>query len=230
MAYARRYRFRRRPVRKIQRRRRRFRRRARRMGNLLCKLTRVVTIAVDPSKVQIQDLAVNPHDIQEYVNLGKQFEFCKFISCRVRVIPHQNVTNNSTSSLPNYCILPWHSATPPGSTGFTTYTSHDRAKVYRSTQKAHMNFVCSTAFESQIASKNASSFNTIKWKPDIRWDADKTLSPTIRTGILAFQGDADAPTGAKSKFTIFQDYICLFKNQCILETFAPPPTLEHMTL
>lgn len=206
----------RRPLRRsgTYRRRRRGYRRAPRTGRGLfrVKLTRFVSITQNVAKTTQMGLDVRPVDFEEFGKLAQNFEAFKFTRCRVRVLPQQNVANNSTSLLPAYCIFPWHRPLPADST-FNDFMSIDRAKIFRGTGCGKMMFVPSI-----IASVGTSAGGTLtmetKWKPRLELVNDGTAYTCVfYTGALGFQGIPDAPADSKAHYNIIIDMWCTFYNQ-----------------
>lgn len=202
--------------------RRRYIRRRRNRGNLLVKCTKVSELVIPNNATSTWSLSFVPTDFPEIVGLMKNFETGKFLKQRVRVMPLQNVANNSTSQVPGYCMFPWHvSASPPASKLFTDFMSIDRARYYSQTQKGYMSFVPSLQLINLVGSASESTeVGTIKYKPEVPWNfshnrASGGGNPRINAGCLAFQGDASAE-GREARFNIIQDVWVLMKNQCTL--------------
>ncbi|AGJ74757.1 capsid protein [Dragonfly associated cyclovirus 7] len=208
-------RYRRQRRRRLPFRRRLYRARTK-IGTLSCKLTKVSHVQVPNTTTTVWTISFNPKDFAEYLRLGPEFERCKFISVRVRVIPWQNVSNNSTSQVPNYCILPWHR--PQAASGdFEHYMSVDKARLYRQTQRGYMSFVPSTlTFTGDVASAEKKNNYQYLWKPTIMWNSEiSSLQPKIYCGLIAFQGDPSME-GRNSDFNIVIDCMVRFSNQSLL--------------
>lgn len=208
----------RRPFRRI-RKRRGFKRG---LGDCFCKLTQINTYDVNLSTTTVIDLQAAPDDIEEYRVFSENFEYAKFLKCKVRVFPHQNVSNNSSSSMPNYCMLPWHPPSAPVSKRWAFYATHDKAKVFRGTQKGRQYYTCSGGMQGYGTTSGNIAYNLINWKPQVRYDPDRKDQPIIRTGIVAFQGEPTRPAGDTAKYTIMRDWYVVFKNQSLLNRAELP--------
>lgn len=199
-------------------RRRRFRRRGRifkrkrrvlrrNRGTLFCKFTKVATLPVPLNAASDWSLSFVPSDFSEYTALAPNFEYIQFLKVRVRVVPEQNVSNNSTSRLPTYAMLPWHRPPPPGSAiTYTQFISSDRAKIFRGSQVGHQSYVPNTLVYSEpTAGGPSGEAHQMIWKPKIARASDNTKLPRIFSGIMAFQGDATISDGNNAYFNIFTD-------------------------
>ncbi|WBG01403.1 coat protein [army ant associated cyclovirus 3 P1A-reste_4] len=214
--YVRRYR-RRRPrfARRQGRRRRVFRPRYRRgvaSGTFRVKLTHVSTFTAKNDAVTHTWMSFEPKDFDEFSNLAPNFEAYKFTKCRVRVIPMQNVSNNSTSQVPMYCILPWHTLAPQSNT-FEKFMSVDKAKIFKQTQTGSMVFNVNTL--SAVAYADGQASLKTEWMPRIEIDANAYMVRHF-AGLIAFQGDPSM-ADRSTKFTIVQDVWCTFYNQKTLK-------------
>lgn len=200
-----------------QRRRRRIfrRKRSRRVasGNLWVKLTKVTTIAVPTTQTSVWSAQVKPTDFPEFVNLAPNFEAFKFTKMRLRVMPMQNVSNNSSSLVPGYCILPWHQENPE-TKHFNDYMSIDKAKYYRQTQAGHMTFVINTL--TAVRHAGVTALVQTKWKPRIELNSE-AYAIDFYSGLIAFQGNAEIKPESKSYFNIITDVWCLLINQKTLK-------------
>lgn len=210
-------RFKRRPV---SRRRRFFRRRYKRgfrtSGNILIKCTKISEVNVPSNATSTWSCAFNPSDFPEIVGLYKNFEYAQFLRQRVRVMPLQNVANNSTSQVPGYCIFPWHhNNQPPTSKPFSSFLTIDKAKYRPQTRGVMMNFVpnidLATEFEGPATLRN----DSLQWKPNVALNSASGLNIRIFGGCIAFQGDSTAE-GRTASFNIIQDVWVKFKNQSSL--------------
>ncbi|UNY50595.1 capsid protein [Chifec virus UA13_1817] len=203
----------RKPVRRV-RRRRIFRRRrfGRRGAQLVCKFTRCVKTNVIQKNDSYESFAFSPTGFQEFVDLAKNFNYYQFTRCRIRVIPHQNVANNSTSEVGLYALIPWHRDVPTAGT-FSAMCSIDKAKIFRQTQIGSMTFVCNTLTKNDVPS-TAGSGETINWMPKTQVPYGAAVAPLHYCGMIAYEGlqtalDPDAHT----KFTIVQDVWVRFYQQ-----------------
>nr|AGJ74753.1 capsid protein [Dragonfly associated cyclovirus 4] len=210
----------RRPLRRsgpYRRRRRGFFRRPRMgKGVFRVKLTRFVSITQNVAKTSQMGLDVRPVDFSEFGKLAGNFEAFRFTRARVRVLPQQNVSNNSSSLMPAYCVFPWHRPLPADS-NFNQFLSIDRSKVFRGTGVGKMSFVPSI-----IASVGTSAGGTLtmetKWKPRLELVNDGTANTVVfYTGAIGFQGIPEAPEGAKAHYNIIIDKWGTFYNQKTLD-------------
>ncbi|AXH74139.1 MAG: putative capsid protein [Circoviridae sp.] len=206
----------RRPLRRAgpyRRRRRGFFRRPRMgRGVFRVKLTRFVSVTQDVAKTTQMGLDLRPVDFNEFSKLASNFEAFRFSRCRVRVLPQQNVSNNSTSLMPAYCLVPWHRPLPADSS-FNDFMSIDRAKIYRGNQVGRMSFVPSTIVSVGTSAGGTLTMET-KWKPRMEIINEGTAYTVIfYTGAIGFQGIPDAPEGSKAHYNIVIDMWGSFYNQ-----------------
>lgn len=211
----------RRPLRKRRIFRRRYKRVSRRFnsGSMWCKFTKVATVEVPNDTTSVWEGSFVPDDFPEYTQLAPNFEAIQFYKQRIRVMPLQNVSNNSTSQLPAYTMLPWHKPGPLQK-NFNTYLSVDKAKMFKQTQSGRQTYVCAVLQTSLSkvdsgGNETASNFVTLKWRPRIErgWAAQSKF-PRIYTGIIAFQGE-QTMTGRKSAFNIVMDVWVKCINQSV---------------
>lgn len=190
-------------------RRRTFRRRIAR-GTVHFKFTKVSEVQVPNSVTSTWGGSFRPGDFEEYKQLAPCFEAFKFNRIRIRVIPFQNVSNNSTSACPSYTMVPWHKG---GSVQakFETYLSIDRAKVYRQTERGRMSFVPNVLVTAG-GDDAKHTFETTVWKPRISRVADIEELPRIYCGLIAFQGDPSFE-GRTTTFNIITDVYVTAINQ-----------------
>lgn len=212
----------RRPRRSIRRRRmfrkRSFARRSLGRGNIRIKLTRTDTLAIPLDATSFQSFECSPSDFPEFSNIAPNFEAYRFTKLRARVIPHQNVSNNSTSSVPLMAILPWHHAAPAHEgTTFNDYVSIDKAKIYRQTQAARMTFNMNTLVAAVYdAGGGPTTAAVTAWGKRIELDSD-AYKIMHYSGLVAWQKSENAEAGAKSYFTIIRDVWCTLYNQKTLK-------------
>ena len=208
----------RRPVRRVRARRRRlFRRRRRfpiRSSDLLCKLTKISTVSVDVTKVNVYSLSFLPTDFPEFNNLRNSFEMVKFLKVKVRVLPLQNVSNNTSSAMPAYCMVPWHRGVA-AATDFNTYLSIDKCKIFRGTQIGRQSYVPCDLLANSTDKATAVQTDTINWRPTLFVTKSQENFPRIYTGLIAFQGDGALTSGA-AKYNVIMDVWVVFKKQNIL--------------
>ncbi|WBG01479.1 coat protein [army ant associated cyclovirus 5 170_4] len=211
----------RKPVRRVRRRylRRAFRRRRigrSRTGSMYCKFTKVASVTVENNVNSFWGASFLPTDFPEYNNIAKNFELCKFLRIRVRVIPLQNVANNSTSALPCYAMLPWHvPITYPKE--FNFYLSVDKHKIRRQCEKGTQSYIPNLFVETPSGTPaQTSAPDQIVWKPEIRYHQNTSREPPrIYGGVIVFQGEQEFE-GRKASFNIVTDVWVKFKNQSMM--------------
>lgn len=190
----------------------------------MVKCTKVSEVNIPNNATSTWSLSFTATDFPEIVGLMKNFERGQFLKQTVRVCPLQNVSNNSTSQMPGYCIFPWHSsATPPASKPFTSFMSIDKAKYRHQTQGVKMSFVpvcrsCDYVSYTTGTPGVTNTFGNMQWRPDIPWNLigpEIDTNPRIYTGCIAFQGDPTAE-GRSTSFNIIEDVWVLMKNQSSL--------------
>lgn len=224
MAFRRRRVYRRKPVRRLARRRRFQRRRRyhRSSGNLFCKLTKISSYTVDPKLNNIWDGSFKMEDFPEFKKIYTNFESVKLYKVRVTVLPMQNVSNNSSSTVTSYCMVPWHYPIDLPK-AYNNYLSSDKARVFRQTavgtQSYVPNVLTCTSYRDMGAAAPFTSFDNIVWRPNLRADSsttDQATLPRVFAGIIAFQGDETVAGEAKPKFNIKMDVWVKFKNQTMM--------------
>lgn len=199
-------RFRRRPVyrrrmfKPVLRRRRRHYGRSR-QSVLYVKLTRTVQINVTPGLESNYPMHVTLDDFAEHINLAANFERVKALRQVVRVFPHQNVSNNSTSRVGNYCLVPYHKPAPTPAINFPTALSVDKAKIFRDTQKGRMSFVPAARLSADATPTNLSI--KTEWRPEFEIGTGPTL-PHLYTGFLVVENLGAAVTTG-THYTVVQD-------------------------
>ncbi|UUG66206.1 capsid protein [Calfel virus LSF31_cyc880] len=203
--------------RRIFRRRRPLRRRGK--GTFYCKFTKSTTLEVPITSTSDWSASFVPSDFLEYTNLAAAFESIQFLKAKVRVLPCQNISNNSTSVVPSYCMLPWHRDSPPGSAlTFNQFVSSDHAKIYRMTERGKQMYVPNTLVlaDGQSDKEGTKEGHQIVWKPVIERAIASGKLPRIYCGLVAFQGISTLPAGTKAYFDIITDVWVKCKNQNIL--------------
>lgn len=212
MARFRRILRRRKPVRRVRRLFRRRVRRKARSGNLHVKFCKSTTIHPAANTVNVWASNFILNDFPEYVALAKNFESTTVKRIAVRIVPMQNVSNNSTSRIPAYCMLPWHYP-GPAPKDFNTYLSSDRVKIFRGTQTGRQTYVPSTIEMTQNLDPTTGAPvpipGDIKWRPTIRWNKDAR----IYGGLIAFQGDPTLTAKDQGHYNIFITVYCKMNNQ-----------------
>lgn len=198
------YRIRRRPFRRIRRipKVHRF------------KFTRQVSITQDLAVTSKYNLQFRPGDFAEWKALSPNFEAFRFTRLRVRVLPQQNISNNSTSLIGDYCLLPWHEEID-SKASFQDYLSVDKAKLYRGTACGRMTFVPNVLQPSayQTAGNNWVA-STPKFKARIETSSTEFTGDIWHyTGLMAMQALTDAPANSKAHYNVIMDAYCTFYNQ-----------------
>ncbi|AXL65884.1 putative capsid protein [Arboreal ant associated circular virus 1] len=205
-------------------RRRRFRRRKRiirrrrfvrrnNKGSMFCKFTKVSTVDVPNNQTSIWNASFLPTDFDEFTKLAPNFEYVQFLKVKVRVLPMQSISNNSTSKIPSYCMLPWHRDDPPTKTlSFNSFISQDRCKIYRQTERGKQMYVPNTLIEARASTATDSGAHTVYWKPRVERTTQTQELPRIFCGLIAFQGDA-ALTLQNGTFDIITDVWVKCANQ-----------------
>ncbi|UBR88850.1 putative capsid protein [mongoose-associated cyclovirus Mon-32] len=204
-----------RPLRRVHRRRRMFRRRytkrSRSTPTLACKLTKTVQVSTNLKTGGFTTCNFQLNDFAEFTNLASNFERVRVVRCRVRVLPHQNVANNSTSENLNYAIVPYHGPITSGQLpNFPTSLSIDRAKVYRMTQRGYMNFV--PAIRYSVDSDGGNQTLGIKWRPEL-YISTAASKEILYTGFINYEGATYINENYASHFTVIMDVFVRFKNQ-----------------
>lgn len=186
-----------------------MRRSFRRTPTLRVKLTRTVQITHELKNFSIYPCHVQLADFAENTNLASNFERVTISKVVCKIFPHQNVANNSTSRLPNYCIFPYHRgiANAGALLNFPTALSIDKAKVYRSTQIGRMSFVPMARLRADPESTN---FTVSKWRPTFDIGRE-SMDQWLYCGYLAFEHVAELE--GSSYFTMVQDVYVTYKNQ-----------------
>lgn len=214
MARVRRYR---RPVRRLRRGyRRSFRRRIRRVAkrNLRFKFTKVDSLDVTLNDNHSYWINFTPDSLPEYVQLAPNFECCKFTKVVVRVMPMQNVSNNTTSQMPAYCMVPWKDKPSLLSKGFSSIMSVDKARMYRGTACGRQTYIpaCHSYTYQDTTATEKSSPDRIVYRPVIRFTrANNDID--LYCGLIMFQGFADMAQDYKAHYNIKIDVYGVFYNQ-----------------
>lgn len=223
MRYRRRLFFRRPAMRRRLRRRRIVRRKRFRgfrpragRGTLRCKLTKLVTVQHTQSDTQIWSTYVQPKDFPEFLNLAPNFESYRMKKMLVRVIPHQNIANNSTSRVGAYCMFPWHQPPPSGTNNFNAYISCDRAKIYNCTERGKQMYNMNVLQDMKYDAATGSS-ERVLWSPRIEIRSDAAYETRHFGGCIAFNAVTNATEGAKAFFDIVTDVWIEFYNQDVIK-------------
>ncbi|AEL87787.1 putative capsid protein [Bat associated cyclovirus 2] len=183
--------------RRLYRRGRKFRARVA-PGDMLCKLSKISSISVDNQTNHVYYTSVKLSDFDEWSNMRAVFQRTKIIKMKVTVMPLQNVANNSTSTVPAYCMIPWHQPPFGPTTNFNGMISIDKHKLRRQTQGCTQSYVPSIL---QMAKYQGSTGNdcVVVWRPTL--SNDFAQETTIFGGAIGFQGD-DSMEGRKTHFNI----------------------------
>ncbi|BAS01236.1 capsid protein [Cyclovirus TsCyV-1_JP-NUBS-2014] len=212
---------RRRPLRRagVYRRRRRptYRRKKAGRGSFRFKFTRLISITQDLAKTSLHDLSFQPNDFAEFTNLAANFEAYRFTKLRIRVLPQQNVSNNSSSLIGDYALLPWHRGVPTNFK-FDDFISVDKAKIYRGTTCSSMTFVPSTLDQTLYQDK-VGNFCKVAYRPRIEITDAQSLGIQHYTGLMAMQALTDAPDNAKAHYNLIYDVWCTMINQQTLKKY-----------
>ena len=147
------------------------------------------------------------NDFAEHTNLAPNFERVKVYKIRVRIYPHQNVSNDSTSTVPLYAIFPYHKDLPSPVTTFANILSIDKCKIRRQTQYNSMTFVPASLY-----TVFGSEWNTLTWRPEFELLSTGSTQK-LYTGGVFFEGVDGLPEGKKTTFTIVYDVFVKYKNQ-----------------
>ena len=185
---------------------------SKRNGNLYCKLSLLETKIHKINQNEVQGLQIIPHLFREYNNLGPSFESCTFLKSRVTIYPVANVSNNSTSRMPTYCVFPWKKEAPIR-TLYQDYLSIDRAKVFRGTQVGRMSFV--PCVNIPAGTSGDAVLSITKWRPTLQWQSDTTKQPNLWTGAVCFQGLLEGDT-TSCEYVIRTDVWVRFNRQSLM--------------
>nr|UOI84985.1 capsid protein [Bat associated cyclovirus 2] len=186
-------------------RRRRMYRRVRKFrpkcapGDMFCKLSKIASISVDNQTNHVYYTSVKLSDFDEWSNMRAVFQRTKIFRMKVTVQPLQNVSNNSTSTVPAYVMIPWHQPPFGPTTNFNAMISIDKHKLRRQTQGCVQTYVPSCLQNARSAGEPSSEFSNILWRPTLA--NDYAQSTTIYGGAIGFQGD-DSMEGRKTHFNI----------------------------
>lgn len=193
----------------------RYRKRAGR-GTFRCKLTKCTTVgavAKDDSTYQLQ---VIPAEYDEFLALAPNFEAYRLTKLVVRVLPQQNVSNNSTSRASAYAMLPWHKPYTTGVNSFNRLISVDRAKIYRHTERGRQVYNLNVLQQLQYSDGDRS--DKCVWSPRVELRGDGAYKLQYFAGLIAFQKQANPPAeDTKFFFDIVTDVYCTFYNQEIIK-------------
>ncbi|AGJ74759.1 capsid protein [Dragonfly associated cyclovirus 8] len=191
-------------------RRRRFR--FKRTPVLYVKLTRTVQVVSVINKGGLNSLNQVLNDFAEFQNLAPSFERVKVYRLNVRVFPHQNVSNNSTSKVPGYAIVPYHRPPPAATPSFSACLSIDRAKVYRGTAFGRMSLIPASRLDVEANTGEKYSPDRIDWKPEFEISS-AAATQYLYTGFVIFETEPTAPDSETATYTIVYDLYVRFKNQ-----------------
>lgn len=163
---------------------------------------------VDGSDI-LQQLHFDLDDFDEHISIKPNFSRVKVLRQHVQVIPHQTVSNNSTSTVSAYCIAAYHRPMP-NSIAWGQMISTDRIKIRSKTQGVRMSFVpaCRVGAEAGVPEPN---FQKLEWRPTFDLGGGATDNTSLYTGYIGFQGVPDA--ASSSRFTIIETVYCLYSEQ-----------------
>lgn len=204
-------RFARKPVRRRRVFKRRYRKRTTGSGCLF-KFTRTIQLEHPTNVDGMYSLHTSLDDYAEHQNLAPNFEMAKVLKVITRVHPHQNVSNNSTSRVGSYCLLPYHRVISK-TVNFPTALSVDRAKTYRSTAKGRLASVPCTRINT-IKSTGAGEYSMVKWRPTIDLSQNAS-SEALYCGYIVFEniGGSVDPPPPREYYTIIQEIYVKYYTQ-----------------
>lgn len=181
---------------------------------MFVKLTKVSVVTFPLTEVASFPLDAIPLEFPEFANLAPNFEAYRFHRMKVRVFPHANVGNNTTSKMSTYCLLPWHQPIPTGGS-FETYLSLDKAKIFRDFNVGKQIYNLNTL----IATKAGTDSELIEtaWNKRIELTGDTAYTVRHYGGLMAFQEVKNAPEKYSVDVTIIRDVYCTFYNQRTLK-------------
>lgn len=178
-------------------------------------MTIMQTVDVDLAKTTLFPLEFVPNNFNEFRNLAPNFEAYKFYRAKITVYPEQNVSNNSSSVMPTYCLFPWKKQVPATYT-FNDFLSIDKCKVARGTACLSQSYVPSVLSTVQYQPKTgapATSTTESVYKPRIELVDDNSYLTNFYCGCAGFQACPPAPGGAKAHYNIRWDVWAVLYNQ-----------------
>lgn len=194
---------RRKPVRARRRRAvRRYRKPRAKPGSMYCKLTRIASFSVQNDANEVYYVRCKLEDFPEWKNMAAVFERTKVLKMVGRVMPLQNVANNSTSTVPAYVMFPWHKGDFAKANDFNSMLSIDKHKLRRQTQMCSQTYVPSTLLDGYV-SGTTGSYSTVCWRPTIN-NTQGGGTQLIYGGCVGFQGDSSME-GRQTHFNIIID-------------------------
>ncbi|AGJ74755.1 capsid protein [Dragonfly associated cyclovirus 6] len=200
------------------RRRRVLRRPRAGRGNYRFKFTVLSSITQGLDKTGIYNVSFKPKDFNEFVNLAANFEAYRFTRQRVRVLPQQNVSNNSSSLIGDYVIFPWHRPSPSNYT-FNDFLSVDKAKVFRGTGCGSMTFVPAVLVSTAATGVGGANYVKTTYKSRIEIITKDSIDVDHYTGVIGFQALSDAPEGSKAHYNVVTDVWCTMYNQKTIKNY-----------
>ncbi|ARO38287.1 capsid [Circovirus sp.] len=181
-------------------------------GDMFCKLSKIASISVDNQTNHVYYTSVKLSDFDEWANMRAVFQRTKVYKMKVTVQPLQNVANNSTSTVPAYCMIPWHQPPFGPTTNFNAMISIDKHKLRRQTQGCVQTYVPNVLVMGQYTGSSG-EFQTTVWRPTVA--NDYAQSTTIYGGAIGFQGD-DSMEGRKTHFNIkIELYVKMIQQESI---------------
>ena len=197
------------------RRRRKYQQRVK-PGDMIIQLKRIRTVKVNSQNNEYIGLNFTAKDFPELQPFLTQFEAFQFQRYAVKVIPSMNVSNNSTSRIGTYCLVPWHKKTTKP-TNYSSMLSIDKSRVYRGTQTAYRSFVPAVHVQAETTGTgNAAA--VIKWKPRIDI-VDLYNDVEFYCGMIGIQGIPDA-TENVNYYHVVEYVTCKLINQNYLNDKA----------
>lgn len=203
--------------RRFVRRRKIFRRARPGRGCFRFKFTRVTTVKHTLQNAHIWSSQFSPQDIPEFVELAPNFESYRFRKVAVRVVPSQNVMNNTTSRMSIYCMFPWKRPIPASSNSFTSFLSVDRAKVFRDTQLGRGIYNVCALQGLKYDGPSPGLSEKVAWSPRIEIKNGQAATLNHYAACVAWKEVADAPADATAYYDIVIDYYCDMYNQDIIK-------------
>lgn len=181
------------------------------------KFTRVTTVKHTLATAHIWSSAFAPQDIPEFVELAPNFEKYRFRKCAIRVMPSQNVMNNTTSRMSVYCMFPWKRPLPSTSNSFTSFLSMDKAKVFRDTQVGRGIYNVNALQGLKYDGSGSALSEKVTWAPLIEIKNGQAATLNHYAACVAWKEVADAPQDATAYYDIVIDYYVDLINQDIIK-------------
>lgn len=189
-------------------------------GDMILNIRRIQTLPVKLSENTIYGLTMVADNFKEFTDLKRSFEAYRIISYGLRVIPLHNVSNDSTSKIATYCIVPWKKEVPTTAVNYNDYLSIDKCRVYRGTQTAYRRLVPAVRLPARnVDASKLNTFGVTQWKPRIEIDGESTKIKHYM-GVIAWQKDETAPESATAYYNVVETVKIKFYNQTTLGAAA----------